>query len=318
MGDGFAQRPGPITILSDIPASDISTDYLASLFAHNPASPTSTNMSTHNQRQPPAGARANRNEIGPVRDLARPTSIDTSCSDDQVRAPAEVSLNAYGRRVAETLDSEPQHELDELLARIDAFVAGDPNASMLEEQPSALPAHGRQRSLGAPHGPEDMAAAARLLQLRAVEVPNRESYASEQQTSREQAEKFGEDLEDSTELWQVAFDELGQKIDHNNFLDQILPDRDAQSGLDQLPTSVGTFPSLDWEQWPFAVDGEHFAVALSEGPELKTEQCHMEPRQRMEQEVDALVSMGAIDVPALEDVQSALFIFGCQTVGPRS
>lgn len=187
---------------------------------------------------------------------------------------------------------------------------------MLEEQPSTLPIHGRQRSPYAPHGPEDMATAAHLLQLRAVEVPNREAYALEHQTNREQVEGFGEDLEDSTELWQVSFDEFGQKIDYNNFLDQILADWDAQSSLDQLPTSVGTFPSLDWEQWLFTVDGEHFAVALNEGHELKTEQCYMEPRQRMEQEVDALVSKGAIDIPALEDVQSALFIFGCQTVGP--
>lgn len=307
-------------MLSDIPASDISIDYLAGLFTHDPARPTSGDTTTsHNQRQPPAGLRLNGHaSIGGFPDLARSTSIDTSCTDDQVHPPAEVSVNAYESRAVETLDSEAQHELDELLARIEAFVASDPNASMLEEQPSALPAHGRQRSLGAPHGAQDMAAAARLLQLRAVEVPNRESYASEQQTGREEAEEFGEDLEDSTELWQVAFDEFGQKIDHNNFLDQILADWDAQSSPDQLPTSVGTFPSLDWEQWLFAVDGEHFAVALNEGPELKTEQCHMEPCQRMEQEVDALVSMGAIDIPALQDVQSALFIFGCQTVGPRS
>ncbi|KAK4071305.1 hypothetical protein Purlil1_13472 [Purpureocillium lilacinum] len=225
-GDGSAQSYGPITLLSDIPASDISSEYLGSLLTHDPARIMSGDTATsHTQRQPPAGLCLNGHaSIGGFPNLARSTSVDTSCSDDQVHSPAEVSLNAYESRVVETLDSELQHELDELLARIDAFVAGDPNAPMLEEQPSALPIHGRQRSLGAPHGAQDMAAAARLLQLRAVEVPNRESSASEQQTSREQAEEFGEDLEDSTELWQVTFDKLGQKIDHNNLLDQILAD----------------------------------------------------------------------------------------------
>lgn len=322
IGDRFAQRSWPITILSDIPASDISTDYLASFFAHNPASPTTTNTSTsHNQRQQPTDARANRNAIGPVRDLARSASIDTSFSGDEVQLPAEIAVNGDDLRTAVP---EAEHEFNELLARIQGsgslLAVHAPNATMLEELPFALPVHGRQPPLGPPHDAQDVAAAARLVQLSAAEVPDREAHPLEHQ-SHEQIEVYaGEDLEDSAELWQVAFsDDFGQNDDHGNFLDQILADWDAQPSLDQLPTSVDAFPSFDfpsfdWEQWTFAVDDELLAVASNENPDLNAKHRPLELRQRMEQEVDALVLMGAIDVAALEKLRSAFSIYDRQTV----
>ncbi|OAQ69565.1 hypothetical protein VFPFJ_11067 [Purpureocillium lilacinum] len=308
IGHGFAQNFGPITSLSEIPASGISTDYLASLFAHNPASPTSTNTSTQNQRQPPAGARANRNPIGPVHDLVGSPSIDTSFSGDEVQLPAEVAVDGYDLRTAVP---EAQHEFNELLARIQGYgsslAARAPNATMLEELPFAIPFLGRQPSLGPPHDAQDVAAAARLLQLSAAEVPDREAYALEHQ-SHEQIEDYaGEDLEGSTELWQVAFlDDFGQNDDHGNFLDQILADWDAQPSLDQLPTSGDAFPSSDWEQWPFAFDGGLLLAVAREDPGLRAEQRQLEPRQSIEWEVDSLVLMGAIDVVELEELRSAL------------
>ncbi|KAK4068321.1 hypothetical protein Purlil1_13830 [Purpureocillium lilacinum] len=308
IGHGFAQNFGPITSLSEIPASGISTDYLASLFAHNPASPTSTNTSTQNQRQPPAGARANRNPIGPVHDLVGSPSIDTSFSGDEVQLPAEVAVDGYDLRTAVP---EAQQEFNELLARIQGYgsslVARAPTATMLEELPFAIPFLGRQPSLGPPHDARDVAAAARLLQLSAAEVPDREAYALEHQIHEQIEDYAGEDLEGSTELWQVAFfDDFGQNDDHGNFLDQILADWDAQPSLDQLPTSGDAFPSYDWEQWPFAFDGELLLAVAREDPGLRAEQRHLEPRRSMEWEVDSLVLMGAIVVAELEELRSAL------------
>ncbi|GJN70106.1 hypothetical protein PLICBS_004158 [Purpureocillium lilacinum] len=178
---------------------------------------------------------------------------------------------------------------------------------MLEELPSAILVHGRQPSLGPPHDAQDVAAAARLLQLSETEVPDREAYALEHQ-SHEQIDGYArEDLEGSTELWQVAFfDDFGQNDDHGNFLDQILADWDAQPSLDQLPMSGEAFSSSDWEQWPCAFDDELLAVAPNEVPGLRAEQRHLEPRQSMEQEVDALVLMGAIDVVELEELRATL------------
>ncbi|GJN70063.1 hypothetical protein PLICBS_004115 [Purpureocillium lilacinum] len=176
---------------------------------------------------------------------------------------------------------------------------------MLEELPPALPVHGRQPFPGSPHVAQDVAAVARLLQLSVGEVSDREAYGLEHQ-SHEQIEDYArEDLEGSTELWQAAFFvDFGQNDDHGNFLDQILADWDAQHSLDQLPTSGDAFPSFNWEQWPFAVDDELLAIAPNEDPDLKAKQRHVEPRQSMEQEVHALVLMGAIDVDALEELRS--------------
>ena len=167
----------------------------------------STDMSTsHNQGHLPTGVRVHGYAVGAVHDLARPASIDTSSSGDPLQSSAEVSVNGYEIQAVGSPDQEAQREFNELLARFQCvrspLAKGAPNAAILEELPSPLSVYSRQRSPGPPHGAQDMAAAARLLQLSAVEVPNRAAYALEHQTSREQAEEHvGQDPQHSTEFW---------------------------------------------------------------------------------------------------------------------
>ncbi|KAJ6436645.1 hypothetical protein O9K51_10762 [Purpureocillium lavendulum] len=172
-----------------------------------------------------------------------------------------------------------------------------------------------------------MAAAARLLQLSAIGVSNRGAYALEHQTRREQAEEsVREDLEDSTDFWQVAcYENVGQNDDHGTFLNQILVNWEAtervdefspgaQTSQDPLPTSVDAFPPCGRAQSPIAVDGKLLTAALVETSGSVAEQDFMELRQRMEQTADALLFMDAINDVALEDLRSALSTHGRQPV----
>ncbi|PWI64278.1 hypothetical protein PCL_11310 [Purpureocillium lilacinum] len=329
-GDEFARSCGHVTFLSEIPASDIGREYLEGLFGCNLARPTSTYTSIlRNQRHLPAEVRVNGYAIGAVHDLANPASIDPSTSGCPAQSPVEVLVNGHGIRAVGTPNLEVERGSNELLAGIQwSPLATDAlNAAMLEELPSPLSFYGRQGSPDSSHGAQDMAAAAGLLQSSAVEIPDRAAYALEQQTSRERAEEYvGEDPEDSTEFWQVAYyEDFGQNDNHSTFLNQIPVNWEAtdraevfsqysQFSLDQLPTSVDASPSCGRAQSPIAVDGKLLTAALVEAFCSIGEQGFMELRQKMEQTADALLFMDAINDVALEELRSALSNHGRQTV----
>lgn len=229
-GNEFAQRDA--TFLSDIPASDVSTEYLRNLLVHDPVLSTSTDTSTsQTQRQWPARARVNNYAMGAARDLARSAPIETSSSGDQVQSPAEVSINSYEFGAVGTPDPDAQHKFNELLARLQdagASLAADAsNAVMSEQVRSTISIQGRERSPGPPLGAQDAAAAASLLPLSANELSNGEVYIPGHQRSCEEGEEYlREHLEDSTKYCQVANEHSGNSHGYVTYMDQIPVDED--------------------------------------------------------------------------------------------